>query len=780
MQGLGSFDGIASGLNTTELVDAIIQAERAPARLLEFRRDQKTNELTTFSSLEALLLAFRTEATRLARSTTFDVSAFTVSDNDVLDASAPGLVARATYDIEVRKLAQAHQIASQGYDSLSDSVGTGTFTIQVGEGSAVTVTLDADTDSLTDLKDAINAADTGVTAAIINDGSKLNAYRLVLTGEVSGFGNRISVTSALAGGGTPDFVTRRFDVPEEVATDVNTTSAIALGATAAFSGHENKIYTFSVEGSGAQTVGQGEISVAWSDGTNSGTILISQADTEVALAGTGADGLKISFSAGDLHAGDTFQVQSFAPELQAAQDAEIAVGTPGGGASPLILRGDSNRLDGALPGITLALKKTTASGEKVTVSAGPATDNLKDQIRGFVEKYNAVMEAIDKQFTYNEASSEAGTLLGDSSLLYVQSRLRLRIGSVVDGLDGELRMLSALGIRSDAKGLLKVDESVLDAKIESDWEAVRRLFSRTGTSSAKGITFVSASAETRSSASGYDIDITQIASHGYYQGRQITDPAVQSLTLTEGQNTLEITADGVTSDTLTLAAKTYASGDELAAELQTRIDHDDKLAGRNLVVEFIDHGDSGSIRITSGTYGSSSNVAVTADLAGSAADLLGLSGATSVSGQDVAGTINGESATGKGELLTGDEDNAHTAGMVLRVELTEADLGPGTEGQVVYLRGLAAALDAELDALTNSEAGFLAARRKGIEAQVTDFKDQIERIDQRLAIRRNALLRKFAEMEAVLGQFQSQSAYLDNAIATLSNNFNTIIDNGRS
>ena len=35
-------------------------------------------------------------------------------------------------------------------------------------------------------------------------------------------------------------------------------------------------------------------------------------------------------------------------------------------------------------------------------------------------------------------------------------------------------------------------------------------------------------------------------------------------------------------------------------------------------------------------------------------------------------------------------------------------------------------------------------------------------------------------MEAVLGQFQSQSAYLDNAIATLSNNFNTIIKNGRN
>ena len=41
-------------------------------------------------------------------------------------------------------------------------------------------------------------------------------------------------------------------------------------------------------------------------------------------------------------------------------------------------------------------------------------------------------------------------------------------------------------------------------------------------------------------------------------------------------------------------------------------------------------------------------------------------------------------------------------------------------------------------------------------------------------------LRKFAEMESILGQFQSQSAYLDNAIATLGNNFNQIIKNGRN
>lgn len=200
MQGIGTFDGISSGLDTTRLVDAIITAERANARLMEFRQEQKINELTSFSSLEALLVAFRSEASRMARSSTFDVSAFNISDNTILDASGPGLVAAQSYEIEVRKLAQAHQIASQGFSAPADSVGTGSFTIQLGEQSAVTVTLSAGKSSLSDLKDAINASEADVTASIVNDGSSANGYRLVLTGNSTGIKNRIVVTSGLTGG----------------------------------------------------------------------------------------------------------------------------------------------------------------------------------------------------------------------------------------------------------------------------------------------------------------------------------------------------------------------------------------------------------------------------------------------------------------------------------------------------------------------------------------------------------------------------------------------------
>lgn len=771
MAGLSNFDGIASGLDTTKLVDAIITAERAGARLLEARQEQKTKELSTYSSIEALLLGLKTEASRLSRSQSFDISAFTVSDSTVLDASAPGLVASAVYDMEVRKLAQAHQVASQGFGSTSDLVGTGTFSVQVGGGSAVTVTLEEGANTLSDLRDKINAAGGSVQASIINDGSSSNAYRLVLSGKKTGLSQRIQVTNTLSGGQTPDFVTSRFDAPEKLFTDGTTTSQLSLGATASYSGQSNKVYTFTAAGQGAQVIGQGEITVNWSDGTNSGTILVNQADTEVVLAGTGAEGLRLSFSAGTLNGGDQFQVQAFSPQLQAAQDAEIAVGTQGGGGSPLILRSDTNTLTGSLPGITIKLKKTTAPGEKVTVTAGPATENLKGQVREFVGRYNEVMAAIDKQFTFNKDSGETGTLLGDSSLLFIQTRLRSRLSGTVEGLDGDLKLLSSLGIRPDGKGQLQIDESKLDKAIGEDWEQVRALFSRSGTSSNKFISFVSAESGTRHTTSGYDIDISQAATHGTVSGKTLLDPALTPLVLTAGNNALVVSSDGLTSDTLTLTAKSYASGTELAAELQLKVDTDAKLTGRGIKVEWVTETGGGHLRLTSGSYGESSTISVAAGSTGSAADMLGLSGAAAQKGTNVAGTINGEAAQGIGQLLTGKDGNATTAGLVLKIELTSDQIKAGAEGRITYVRGLAAGLDSELESLTDSQQGFVKARRKGVESQIADIKQQIERFDARLIIRRNALLRKFTAMEEAIGQFQNQSAWLTNQVSALSTQF---------
>jgi flagellar hook-associated protein 2 len=71
----------------------------------------------------------------------------------------------------------------------------GEFTYTLGDGEAVVVSVEADT-TFNELADAINSdvKNSGITAKVINDGSKENPYRLVLTSNQTGEDSRISIS----------------------------------------------------------------------------------------------------------------------------------------------------------------------------------------------------------------------------------------------------------------------------------------------------------------------------------------------------------------------------------------------------------------------------------------------------------------------------------------------------------------------------------------------------------------------------------------------------------
>jgi flagellar hook-associated protein 2 len=768
-----SIDGLVSNLDTTAIVNAIISAERFNVDLLTNRQAEATNQLTTYNSISALMVALRTSTQPLLQSSAFDTPAVITSNEDAVTVTSTGAVPAGTYSLTVDSLAANHQVASQGYDDpASASLGTGTIQIQIGTGSNYTITLDSSNNTLTGLKNEINAAGIGVTASIINDGSSSNAYRLLLTANDSGTDNAMSITTNLSGGTAPDFSTAAFDAVEPVGAPVGT-SAITLGATAGYTGSDNKTYTFTVAGSGAQTVGTDTITINWSDGTNSGSFDVTDIDTEVALAGDGADGLKLSFGTGTLNAGDQFQVQTFAPLLQAAADARVSLGSGTGGGSPIVITSSSNEITDLIDGLTIKLKDTTTS--PVIISASIDKDAIKQRIINMLDKYNEVMRAIDKQFTYNQETQEAGTLLGDQFLLTLQSGLRSQMTGAISGLPKSLNMLRAVGIQTAANGLMSlVDSSKLNAMLDSDPEGVRKLFIASGSSSNALIRLMSAGEDAIETDTGYEIDITQAATRMALQGAAINDPGDAPLTLSTANNKLKLRVDGILSDDLVLSAKAYNSGAELATELQNKINADTALGGRGVQVEWIDLGATGYLKLTSGSYGSSATMAF--DETGSTAlDALGLgSGLTEIAGRDVAGTINGEAATGVGRFLTGNEGNKTTAGMRLEVRVTESGLQSGAEGTVTFTRGFAARLERAVDAISRANDGSIARRTKGIQAQIDDLKEQIADQEERLAVRRDKLYARFIELEKALNQFQSQSQFLEQQLSYLSQNTSMI------
>jgi flagellar hook-associated protein 2 len=774
MPGLaGAISGINSKLDTTAIVDAMLIYEKQNVTLLQYNQTVKTNQITTYQAINTRLLAFQTQAALLARSDAFDATKVSVSDEDYLTATAGSSVGLGTYALNVTALAQNHQIASQGFSKEEAAkIGTGTITIAVGDASSKTITIDTGSGTLEGVKNAINSAKIGVTASVINDGTTSNQYRLLLTADKTGAKNKITVSSSLTGAKAPNFTSASFDQAEKLSFAVAATSTPSLGTTASYTGSQNKTYTFTVGGVGTQTVGTGDITLNWTDGTNNGSIIVSSADTEVELSGTGSDGLKLSFAAGTLVAGDKLQVQSFAPLLQQAQDAQISMGSTSGGGSPITITSETNFVTDLISGVTLNLKKVTTTNP-IIINVERDIAKVSQQVDDFISKFNSVLSSLDDQFKFDPKATDAtGILFGDNTLLMVQNSLRRQISSNVEGLGTEYQMLADVGIRFGSTGeLTVVDRSKLDTAIRDHPADLQKLLAPSGNSSNSSVSFVSLTEKTKASASGYDVDITQTATQGYMRGSAIANPATTPLVIDTTNKNLTLKVDGVVSETITLTEKTYSSSADLVSELQQKINADAKIGNLGVVVSYFDNGSDGYLILTSGSYGSSSKVEIQGGTVNSAFATLGLAIGQVFEGQNVAGTINGEAATGAGQILTGKDGNSTTAGLKLKVELTGADLQAGSEATIKVFRGVAAQAQSLVNSLTQDTDGTFARRTKALELQITDIKSQVDQMNQRMELKRQRLVDKFSEMESIIGQLNSQSAYLSNSLAALSSSF---------
>jgi len=204
MSGSLSIGGLISGIDTNTMLDQLYEVAQAPIRRLESRKEGLNQKSAAWSQFEALALTFRGLAVQLATPTGFGLHSATVSEADLASASVGSSATPGTYTFTVQALAQTHQLVAQGYaDTDETSVGTGTVSIAVGGGEDVVVDV-ADL-TLGELRDAINGAEAGVRASIIDDGRGTSPYRLVLTSGTSGLDGEMAVTVDLAGGTAPGF-----------------------------------------------------------------------------------------------------------------------------------------------------------------------------------------------------------------------------------------------------------------------------------------------------------------------------------------------------------------------------------------------------------------------------------------------------------------------------------------------------------------------------------------------------------------------------------------------
>ena len=184
-----SSTGLASNIDTKAIVDALINADRAPARLAEKSKSVAQTRLDATKAMNTRLLALRDAMDAIEQKTAFASKKATSSNEGVMTATVGESAIAGSLTLNVKKLASASQIALAGQTTSDTDLGTGTVLLSIGSGAEVEIT--PTTNTLTGIASAINSANAGVSASVINDGSG-TPYRLVVTSTKSGAANAIS------------------------------------------------------------------------------------------------------------------------------------------------------------------------------------------------------------------------------------------------------------------------------------------------------------------------------------------------------------------------------------------------------------------------------------------------------------------------------------------------------------------------------------------------------------------------------------------------------------
>ena len=361
-----SASGMVSGLDVNAMVSSLMSIEEQPLANLQAKQTSFNAKLSAFGTLKSAVSTFQTAVKALGGDALRALTASsTKSDVVGITATKDGGATAGSYAIEVSKLAQADKLVSTGVAPGATFAAAGSsMAITIGGKTTPLVLTDT---TLAGISSAINKANAGVTATILNDGTQ---DRLVITGSQTGSANGVSIA--------------------------------ASGSLAAF---------------------------------------------------------------------DTTAATTTMTRSQTAQNAEMKI-------DGIAVSKPSNTVTDAIKGVTLNLAQTNV-GSPVTVSLAKDTTSISKSITAFVDAYNTLATAVNKQTAYNAATKTGAVLNGDASARSILTGIRGELTKAVSGAGG-LTTLSDIGIAFQRDGTLKLEKPAkLESALATNFENVSSLFSST-------------------------------------------------------------------------------------------------------------------------------------------------------------------------------------------------------------------------------------------------------------------------------------------------------------
>lgn len=154
-------------------------------------------------------------------------------------------------------------------------------------------------------------------------------------------------------------------------------------------------------------------------------------------------------------------------ELQAAQNSIVHI-------DGQKVTSQSNDIENAITGVTLSLTEADLA-KTSTLKIEQDDEAVKENIKGFVDAYNTLIDSISDLSSYDVDKKEAAALQGDSMIRSIESQLRNTISNRVS-VDGESIALYDIGIETDRYGKMSIDDTKLDKVIAEDMGSIENLF----------------------------------------------------------------------------------------------------------------------------------------------------------------------------------------------------------------------------------------------------------------------------------------------------------------
>lgn len=139
----------------------------------------------------------------------------------------------------------------------------------------------------------------------------------------------------------------------------------------------------------------------------------------------------------------------------------------------------TNTITDAIDGVTISLVKAEPDTTyTLTVANDPKA--ATDRVKSFVTAFNKLATTMSGLRAYNPETRISGALLGDALLRSVESEIRRTVSDTVSAAPEGLQSLSMIGITTNPDGTLELDEAKLSAALESNFDAVGKLFGGEG------------------------------------------------------------------------------------------------------------------------------------------------------------------------------------------------------------------------------------------------------------------------------------------------------------